>query len=95
LVFNAGSDPLPLAIAIALVGSVPRWLALFRSGLLTFLVCIVGYSLLMNVPWTVDPTAWWAAPTWITLASPPFLAPWGLRVAVAGQPVFRERLFEG
>jgi len=52
-------------------------------------------SLFGEVPLTFDLTEWWSAPTWITLALRAALAAWSFRTELAGQPVFRERLFEG
>jgi hypothetical protein len=70
------------------------WYALFRIGLLALAVTFVVATLCGIAPMTFDLTAWWAAPTWITLAGLAALAAWSFRTALAGRPVFRDRLFE-
>ena len=43
------------------------WFALFRVSLLAMAVTFVVAKLLSDAPLTFDLTAWWAAPTWITV----------------------------
>jgi hypothetical protein len=71
------------------------WLTLFRFGLLAFVVTNVVNGLLQTMPLTFDLTAWWAAPTWITLAALLFVAGWGFRASLAGRPVFRDAVLGG
>ena len=41
----------------------------------------------------IDPSAWWAAGTYITLLLPVLLAVYGFHVALAGQPLFKASKF--
>jgi serine/threonine-protein kinase len=94
IAFSLGDGPTSLVILSSVIFMSIFWLALFRFGLLSLVVALVASELMMQMPLTIRLTAWWSAPTWVTLASLIFLAVWGFRVSLAGQPIFRERLFE-
>ena len=70
------------------------WVALFRFGLLTLGVMMIAMEPLKNLPLTFDLTAWWAVSTWVTVVPLLVLALWSFHAALAGRPVFRDRLFE-
>jgi hypothetical protein len=73
---------------------IATWFGFFRYGLLVTVVFLTATSLIFQLPLTYNLTAWWAAPTWITLGSMLLLAVWSFRIALAGQPVFRDSLLE-
>ena len=91
----AGMSGSPATLVTGVALAVTSWFAFFRLGFLVMVVFLVCLTLVSELPLTYDLTAWWAAPTWITLGSALLLAIWSFRVALAGQPVFRDRLLEG
>jgi serine/threonine-protein kinase len=93
--FAVNDRPVALAVVAAVVVISVFLIALLRVGLLAFAVMILVDGLLDSLPLTFDLGAWWAAPTWIVLLLLVPLALWSFRTALAGQPVFRERLLEG
>jgi len=92
IAFGLGQGPAPLTIVFSVVLMTTCWIALFRAGLLSLVVLWVTADATQNLPLTFDLSAWWAAPTWLTLAALLFLAGWGFRMSLAGQPVFRDRV---
>jgi len=62
-----------------------------HAGLVVMLC--VG-DMLTSVRVTADVAAWHALPVWLTCGDAEAVAVWGLRVAVAGQPLFRDEIQE-
>lgn len=91
-VIMAGVGLSALTVTGAVIFVAALWFALFRVGLLALIVFGATAALIANTPLTFDLTAWWATPTWWTLATLLFVALWSFRMSLAGQPVFRDRV---
>jgi hypothetical protein len=65
------------------------WLALFRFGLLAILIATSLDTLLRFMPLTFDLSAWYAAPSVLTLLLIVGLSLFAFRAALGGRPVFR------
>ncbi|HKS97605.1 MAG TPA: hypothetical protein VJV74_15930, partial [Terriglobia bacterium] len=92
---NAGSNG---HVAIA----VPMWVVVYtiaayaatRFGLITLAVAAFTANVLLNVPYTLDFSAWYATDAFAILLSFVVLAGWGFYTALAGQRLFKEDLFQ-
>ena len=67
--------------------------ALLRYGLLAMMVVLFVAQWLEAYPLAIDPAAWWAAGTYVTLLLPVLLAVYGFRAGLAGQPLFKAAKF--
>jgi predicted Ser/Thr protein kinase len=80
----------------------PIWLVVFsiaafavtRFGLITLAVAIFTANILMNLPFTLDPSIWYATSAFAVLASFVALAGWGFYTSLAGQQLWKEGLLE-
>jgi hypothetical protein len=65
---------------------------LFRYGFLSVVVASAVWALLTNIPMTYDMSSWIFGGTAVALALVLGLAIYGLRIALAGRPLFRDEL---
>jgi predicted Ser/Thr protein kinase len=80
----------------------PVWLVVFsiaafavtRFGLITLAVAIFTGNVLVDLPFTLDTSIWYASSAFAVLASFVALAVWGFYTSLGGQPLWREGLFE-
>jgi hypothetical protein len=80
----------PVWILIYVIAAV----AVVRFGLIVLAVAVFTANLLLNLPFTMDFSAWYAPASTCVVLSILALAVWGFRTALAGQPLFKEDLFE-
>jgi drug/metabolite transporter (DMT)-like permease len=80
----------------------PVWLVVFsiaafavsRFGLITLAVAIFTANVLVNLPYTLDPSIWYASSAFAVLLSFVALAVWGFYTSLAGQRLWKEALFD-
>jgi hypothetical protein len=80
----------------------PVWLVVFsiaafavtRFGLITLAVAIFTGNVLLNLPFTLDASIWYATSTLAVLLSFVALAGWGFYISLAGQRLWKEGLLE-
>jgi serine/threonine-protein kinase len=80
----------------------PVWLVVFsiaayavtRFGLITLAVAIFTANVLLNVPYTLDFSNWYATNSLAVLLSFVAIAAWGFYTSLAGQRLFKEDLFQ-
>jgi Protein kinase domain/zinc-ribbon domain len=80
----------PVWILIYVIAAV----AVVRFGLVVLAVAGFTADLLLNLPFTLDLSAWYAPASTCVVLSILALAIWGFHTALAGQPLFKEELFE-
>jgi len=80
----------PVWILIYVIAAV----AVVRFGLVVLAVAVFTANLLLNLPFTMDFSAWYAPASTCVFLSILGLAVWGFYAALAGQRVLREDLFE-
>jgi serine/threonine-protein kinase len=80
----------PVWILIYVIAAV----AVVRFGLVVLAVAVFTADLLLNLPFTMDLSAWYAPGSTCVILSILALAFWGFYTALAGQPLFREDLFD-
>jgi serine/threonine-protein kinase len=92
LIFGVNSAAVSNLPAVGFVLSAGVWtsllLILTRRGLLALVVAFFVCSLAQAFLLTLDPTAWYAGTTWLAIAVIVALSGYGLKVALAGRPVF-------
>jgi len=80
----------------------PVWIVVFaiaafavsRFGLVTLAVAIFIANQLLNVPFTIDLSAWYAPSAWALLLSFVALAAWGFYTSLGGRKLWKDELFE-
>jgi serine/threonine-protein kinase len=80
----------------------PVWLVVFsiaafavsRFGLISLAVALFTANVLLNLPYTLDLSIWYASSVFIVLVSFVALAAWGFYTSLAGQRLWKEGLFE-
>jgi predicted Ser/Thr protein kinase len=80
----------------------PIWVVVFsiaayavtRFGLITFATAIFASNILLNVPYTLDFSNWYATDALAIVLSFVLLAGWGFFTALGGQKLFPEDLFQ-
>jgi serine/threonine protein kinase len=80
----------------------PVWIVVFaiaafavsRFGLISLLVAIFVANQLLNVPITIDFSAWYAPSAWVMLLSFVAIAAWGFHTSLGGQKLWKDELFE-
>lgn len=80
----------------------PVWLVVFsiaayavtRFGLITLALAIFTANVLLNVPYTLDFSNWYATNTLAVVLSFVAIAVWGFYCSLAGQSLFKEDLFQ-
>jgi Protein kinase domain/zinc-ribbon domain len=80
----------PVWILIYVIAAI----AVVRFGLVVLSVAVFTADLLLNLPFTMDFSAWYAPASASALLSIFALAVWGFYTALAGQPLFKEDLFD-
>ena len=80
----------PVWIIIYLIAAV----AVVRFGLVVLAVAVFTANLLLNVPYTLDFSDWYAPASVCFVLSIVALAGWGFYTALAGQRLLKEELFE-
>jgi Protein kinase domain/zinc-ribbon domain len=81
---------------------VPVWIIIFaiaafamvRWGLIVLATAVFTANILLNVPYTLDPSAWYAPLSTCMVLSVLVLACWGFYTALAGQRLFKGELFD-
>jgi serine/threonine protein kinase len=68
--------------------------AAVNFGLITLAAAIFTVDLLLNVPYSTGFSAWYSGTTWFVIGSVVAIAAWGFYTALAGQPLFKEGLFD-
>jgi hypothetical protein len=68
--------------------------AVVRFGLIALAVATFTADVLLNVPYTLDSSEWYAPAAFLLISSFLALAVWGFFTALAGQKVLKEELFE-
>jgi hypothetical protein len=94
LIYYPGTGSLMVFSAFALVVIGLFWFALFRYGLLPAILAITLADFLEQMPLTFDVTAWYAAPSLLTLALVAGLALFGFRSALAGRLLIRDAVLD-
>jgi len=82
--------------------SVPVWIIVFgiaafamvRFGLIVLATAVFTADILLNVPYTLDFSAWYAPLSTCMVLSVILLAAWGFHCALAGQKLLKEELFD-
>ena len=69
-------------------------LAVVRYGLVVLAIAIVVANILLNVPYTLDFSNWYAAPALCAVLGFIALAIWGFYTALAGQRLWKGERFE-
>jgi eukaryotic-like serine/threonine-protein kinase len=80
----------------------PVWLVVFsiaafavtRFGLITLAVAIFTANVLLNLPYTLDFSNWYAPAVFAVLLSYVVIAGWGFYTSLAGQRLWKDELFE-
>ena len=80
----------------------PVWVVVFliaayavnRFGLITLTIAIFTADLVLNLPYTLDFSNWYATGTLAVVLSFAAIATWGFRTSLAGQKLLREDLFD-
>jgi len=93
--FNTLSSNHPLVDA-------PIWIIIFgiaafamvRYGLIVLATAVFTADTLLNVPYTLDPSAWYAPLSTCMVLSVIVLAVWGFYTALAGQKLVKGELFD-
>jgi len=80
----------PVWILIYLIAAV----AVVRFGLVVLAVAVFTADLLLNLPFTMDLSAWYAPASTCVVLSILALAVWGFYTALAGQRLLKEDLFD-
>ena len=80
----------PVWIIICLIAAV----AVVRFGLVVLAVAVFTANLLLNVPYTLDFSDWYAPASVCFVLSTVALAGWGFYTALAGQKLLKEELFD-
>jgi predicted Ser/Thr protein kinase len=88
-----GDHPQIMAPVWAVVFSIAAF-AVSRFGLITLAVAIFTANVLLNLPYTLDPSIWYASSAFAVLASFVALAVWGFYTSLAGQRLWKEGLLE-
>ena len=65
-----------------------------RFGLITLAVAIFTANVLLNFPFTLDASIWYASSAFAVLLSFVALAVWGFYTSLAGQRLWKEELLE-
>jgi hypothetical protein len=84
------------------VVDVPVWIIIFgiaafamvRYGLIVLATAVFTADILLNVPYTLDFSAWYAPLSTCMVLSVIVLAAWGFHTALAGQKLLKEELFD-
>jgi serine/threonine-protein kinase len=92
---NSLVNPHPgiLAPIWAVVYSIAAY-AVVRFGLITLAVAIFTANTLLNLPYTLDFSNWYAIDTWVVVLSFVAMAAWGFHTSLAGQRLIKEELFQ-
>ena len=88
-----GDHPQIMAPVWVVVFSIAAF-AVSRFGLITLAVAIFTANALLNLPYTLDPSIWYASSALAVLLSFVALAVWGFYTSLAGQRLWKEGLFE-
>jgi hypothetical protein len=57
-------------------------------------VAIFTANTLLNLPYTLDFSNWYAIDTWVVVLSFVAMAAWGFHTSLAGQRLIKEELFQ-
>jgi hypothetical protein len=68
--------------------------ALVRFGLIVLGVCCFTTNVLLNVPYTLDFSNWYAAHTLFIVLFYVALGAWGFYLSLAGKPLWKDELLE-
>jgi len=88
-----GANPY-LNIAVSLLAITTIVVLLFRFGLLTLVVASIVHTFLTHYPLTLDLSSWYAGNTVLVAVVTAVLAAYGLRVSLAGRPIYRDAVLE-
>lgn len=80
----------PVWIIIYLIAAI----AVVRFGLIVLAVAVFTANVLLNLPFTLDSSAWYTPASICVILSIVALAGWGFYTALAGQRLFKEELFD-
>jgi hypothetical protein len=80
----------PVWILIYLIAAI----AVVRFSLVVLATAVFTANILLNVPYTLDFTRWYATTSLCIVLSIVALAAWGFYTALAGQKLFKEELFD-
>jgi hypothetical protein len=69
-------------------------IALVRFGLIVLGVCCFTTNVLLNVPYTLDFSNWYAAHSLLIVLFFVALGAWGFYLSLAGKPLWKDELFE-
>ena len=67
-------------------------LIVYRFGLIPLACAIFTVNMLANVPFTVDPSAWYMTTFILALLSVVALAGWGFYHSLGGEPIWRPEI---
>ena len=81
---------------------VPIWVLIYaiaafavvRYGLIALAAAVFTANVLLNLPYTLDMSKWYAGESVAVLLSFAFIAGWGFYTAVAGRQIFKGELFD-
>jgi predicted Ser/Thr protein kinase len=88
-----GDHPQIMAPVWVVVFSIAAF-AVSRFGLITLAVALFSANVLLNLPFTLDPSIWYASSAFIVLLSFVALAIWGFYTSLAGQRLWKEGRLE-
>jgi hypothetical protein len=88
-----GDHPQIMAPVWVVVFSIAAF-AVSRFGLITLAVAIFTANVLLNVPFTLDSSNWYATSSFAVLLSFVAMAAWGFYTALAGRRLWKEELFD-
>lgn len=69
-------------------------LAVVRFGLIVLAAAVFVADVMLNVPFTLDSSAWYASNSFLVLLGFVALAAWGFYTSLGGQRLWKDELFE-
>jgi protein kinase-like protein len=94
ILFNPGAaNPWPFLIGFS-AGFTLFWIVFFRCGLLPVVIGACVEQLLVQLPLTVELTAWYSQVTLLVLLIVLGIAAWGFRISVRGRSLFSDEIAE-
>jgi predicted Ser/Thr protein kinase len=88
----AGSASLAIDTVLNLAVSWTIYFAMTRFGFVTFVTALYVFTLLLFMPVTIDPGAWYAGASGLTLLAVVGLGAYGMHAALAGRSIIEDHL---
>jgi serine/threonine-protein kinase len=90
LASNHPSVDMPICIVIYAIAA----FAVVRFGLIALAAAVFTANVLLNLPYTLDFSKWYAGQSMAVLLSFALIAGWGFYTALAGRPILKGELFD-